>query len=155
MNNNGVVNVFIFCSEAIVCHFFATLLQTQFICLDRLAVFVVTVNGNLQLILALIERIRNMLLGLFNLNSINCNCSVERKIKKGFHGDARVAARIPQHVIYVLFRVSKQTFVKTIQFAYSSASDWLILLTQAWVGSFSRLVSLPPNCIRINESAII
>lgn len=77
--------------------FFATLLQTQFICLDRLAVFVVTVNGNLQLILALIEPIRNTLLGLFNLNSINCNCSVEWKIKKGFHGDARVAARIPQH----------------------------------------------------------
>lgn len=77
--------------------FFATLLQTQFICLDRLAVFVVTVNGNLQLILALIESIRNALVaGLFNLNSIKCNCSVERKIKKGFHGDARVAARIPQ-----------------------------------------------------------
>lgn len=66
MNNNGVVNVFIFCSKAIVCHFFATLLQTQFICLDRLAVFVVTVNGNLQLILALIESIRNALVaGLF------------------------------------------------------------------------------------------
>lgn len=98
MNNNGVVNVFIFCSEAIVCHFFATLLQTQFICLDRLAVFVVTVNGNLRLVIvALIESIRNALVaGLFNLNSISCNCSVERKIKKGFHGDARVAARIPQ-----------------------------------------------------------
>lgn len=47
------------------CHFFATLFQTQFICLDRLAVFVVTVNGNLQL-MALIEQIRNTLVvGLF------------------------------------------------------------------------------------------
>lgn len=47
--------------------FFATLLQTQFICLGRLAVFVVTVNGNLQLVIvALIESIRNALVaGLF------------------------------------------------------------------------------------------
>lgn len=142
-----------FVQKPLFATFFATLLQTQFICLDRLAVFVVTVNGNLQLILALIEPIRNTLLGLFNLNSINCNCSMERKIKKGFHGDARVASAFP-NIIYVLFRVSKQTFVKTIQFAYSSATDRLIP-TLAWVGSFSRLVSLPPNCIRINESAII
>lgn len=87
-----------FVQKLLFATFFATLLQTQFICLDRLAVFVVTVNGNLQLILALIESIRNALVaGFFNLNSINCNCSVEWKIKKGFHGDARVAARIPQH----------------------------------------------------------
>lgn len=48
------------------CNFFATLfLSTQFICLDRLAVFVVTVNGNLQL-MALIEQIRDTLVaGLF------------------------------------------------------------------------------------------
>lgn len=154
--------------DSFSCHFFRYSFRAQFICV-YFFIFcfpfgtffvVVTVNGNLQLGLDWTNTKYVTFGGLFfALRSCSEKWSRNnrRRAKKGFHGDARFTYPTTKNTCFVNNLWKKlRNFHTFLSILYQT--DWYE--HWAWVGSFSRLVSLcirsfVSNCIRINESAII